>query len=375
MFFPFMALAVVIILPGAVYFLIHFKNLSFIRNFSRYSWFPWAIATLLTLICAYMVHFVFSLSAAIILFIFFSFIITDLTNLFFKRYIKKERALKVWTSLYRSGISALAVTALFIGISYYVALNVVTTNYNLNTNKTLSSQPLKISMVSDIHLGTAVTIDNLKKYCDKIQASNPDIVVLTGDIFDENTPKGNMEAACKMLGQIKSTYGIYYVFGNHEQGIHGNIPYFTINDVAANLAANKIIVLEDKPELVNSKFYIVGRKDASLSHNANRKPLKELLQGVDKSKFILLLDHQPLDFENASQNGVDLQLSAHTHGGQIWPTGMLTDIFNPAGLNYGYKSIGNYQVIVSSGMGAWNYPLRLGSKAEIVQISVQGRTP
>ena len=371
MFFPFMALAVVIILPGAVYFLIHFKKLSFIQNFSRYSWLPWAIATLLTLICAYMVHFVFSLSAAIILFLFFSFIITDLINLFFKRYIKKGRARKVWTSLYRSGVSALAVTVMFIGISYYVALNVVTANYNLNTNKAPSSQPLKISMVSDIHLGTAVTLDNLKKYCDRIQASNPDIVVLTGDIFDENTPKSNMEAACKMLGQIKSTYGIYYVFGNHEQGIHGNIPYFTINDVAANLETNKIIVLEDKTTLVNSQFYIVGRKDASLSHNANRKPLKELLQGVDKSKFILLLDHQPLDFENASQNGVDLQLSGHTHGGQIWPTGMLTDIFNPAGLNYGYKSIGSYQVIVSSGMGAWNYPLRLGSKAEIVQISVQ----
>ena len=362
MFFPFIALAALIILPGAIYFLIHFRNLSFIRNLSNRSWLPWVIAGLMTIICFCMVYFVFSLSAAIILFIFFSFIITDILNLLFKKN-------KLWCILYSRGISALAVTIIFIGISYYTAFNVVTTNYDLKTNKALN---LKISMVSDIHLGTAVTVDSLKKYCDEIQASKPDIVVLDGDIFDENTPKGNMEAACKIFGQIKSTYGVYYVFGNHEKGIHGNVPYFTTSNISTNLATNKIVLLEDETLLVNNQFYIMGRKDASLSRNAERKSLNELLKGVDKSKFILLLDHQPLDFENASKGGIDLQLSGHTHGGQIWPTGMLTEIFNPSGLNYGYKSIGSFQVIVSSGMGTWNYPLRLGSKSEITQIKVHG---
>jgi len=375
MFFLFSVLSIAIILFGTIYFFIHFKNLSFVVFFNRYKWLPWVISGLMTLICIYLVHFIFDLSAAVILFLFYSFLIIDFLNLFFKKFIKAEFAFKIWTKLNRSGISAFVVTVIFITVSYFTAMNVVTTRYALQTNKSLGTSAMKISMISDVHLGTAVSIDKLKKYCDEIQASNPDFVVLTGDIFDENTPKGNMETACKLFGQIKSTYGVYYIFGNHEKGIHGIIPYFSTKDITSNLTLNKIIVLDDEIKLINNQFYIIGRKDASITGNASRKSLDELLKGVDKNKFILLLDHQPLDLEKASQNGIDLQLSGHTHGGQIWPVGLLLNVFNSKSLNYGNKSIGSYQVIVSSGIGTWNYPLRLGSKAEIVQILLKGQTP
>ena len=375
MFFLFRMVPLLVILPGAVYFFIHFKNLSFVSRFSRYKWIPWIISSFMTLICGYMVSDVFNFPAAIILFLFFSFIITDILNLIFKKLLKGHNGFKFWTWLYHSGIAAVSGVIIFCVIGYSTAMHVVVSKYDLTTNKNIGKPGIKIIMVSDIHLGTAVKVDNLQEYCTRIQAQDPDMVVLTGDIFDENTPKGTMEEACKKLGQIKSTYGTYYIFGNHEKGIHGNIPYFTTDAVAANLKANNITVLDDNTKLINNQFYIIGRKDAALTHTADRKSIPELLNGLDKSKFILLLDHQPLDFQLAAQNGVDLQLSGHTHGGQIWPTGLLMSIFTSGSLNYGYERIGNYQVIVSSGMGTWNYPMRLGSKSEIVQIMVRGQTP
>jgi predicted MPP superfamily phosphohydrolase len=213
-------------------------------------------------------------------------------------------------------------------------------------------------------------IDKLAKYCSQIQNSNPDIVVLAGDVFDNNTPKGYVEAACRLFGKIKSTYGVYYVFGNHDAGRYSSDQYFSKKDIIANMTSNHITVLDDAVKLINNKFYIIGRKDASFSRTANRKTLEELLKGVDKNKFILLLDHQPLEFEKASKDGVDLQLSGHTHGGQIWPSRLITEVFHSDELVYGCRSIDNYNAIVTSGIGAWSYPFKLGSKAEIVQIQI-----
>ncbi|MGE5627548.1 MAG: metallophosphoesterase [Solirubrobacterales bacterium] len=366
----FMAMIIIILFPGAIYFLLHFKKLSFIDRLNKPTWLPWAIASVMTLICAYMVHAVLELPAAIVLFILYSFIISDILNLIIKKWVKQKKLQENWRKVNGSGTTVLVFTGLIICVSYLTAIHVVKTNYDIYSDKRFGNSTMKISLISDIHLGTSVNLVQLKKYCDEIQASNPDILVIDGDAFDENTPKGYMEAACKLLGEIKTTYGIYYVFGNHEKGIHGILPYFTTEEVKSNLVSNNISVLDDSTKLVNNMFYIVGRKDASIDGNASRSTLNELLTGVDKNKFILLLDHQPLELESASGLGVDLQLSGHTHGGQIWPTGPLISMFNKNGVEYGYKSIGNYQIIVTSGLGAWNYPLRLGSKAEIVTIQL-----
>lgn len=368
----FSAMIIIILFPGAIYFLLHFKRLSFMERFNKPTWLPWVIASVMTMICAYMVHAVLELPAAIVLFIFYSFIITDILNFIIKR-IKPGWVQENWKKVNESGITVLIFTGLIIGISYFTAINVVKTNYDIYTDKAIKNKTMRISLISDIHLGTAVNLVQLRKYCDEIQASNPDILVIDGDAFDENTPKGYMEEACKLLGQIKTNYGSYYVYGNHEKGIHGILPYFTSHDVNNNMAANNVIVLTDETKLVNNEFYVVGRKDASISGNATRSTLNQLLNGVDKNKFILLLDHQPLDLTAASELGVDLQLSGHTHGGQIWPTGSLISMLNKNGVEYGYRKIGSYQIIVTSGLGAWNYPLRLGSKAEIVQIQLHSK--
>lgn len=368
MFIIFDILFIVILLLLIFYMLIHFRNLPFISHFKKPSWLSWTLSALLAVISIYLVHYIFKLSIIFVLFLFYSFLIFDLLNLIFKRLIKKESILKKWTKLYRSGILIAIFMIAITVVSYYTAVHVVTTRYNLNANKPLGVSDLNISMISDLHLGTTMNADKLEKYCKQIQDSKPDIVVLDGDMFDENTSKEDMEAACRLLGKIKTTYGVYYVYGNHDVQRYSSSQYFSKKDIYTDMNSNNIVVLDDEAKLVNNQFYIIGRADASFSRESGRKSLPELLKGCDKNKFILLLDHQPLDLKKASEDGVDLQLSGHTHGGQIWPGGLISELFHINEMNYGYKKIGNYQIIVSSGIGAWSDPLRLGSKAEIVQI-------
>lgn len=373
MFFIIDILFIVILLLLIFYLLIHFRKLPFISRFEKPSWLSWVLSALLAAISIYLVHYIFKLSIIFVLFLFYSFLIFDFLNLIFKRLIKRESLLKKWSELYHSGILIIIFMIIITLFSYYTAINVVTTQYNLRTNKSIGVPDLKISMISDLHLGTTMNSDKLEKYCRQIQASKPDIVVLDGDMFDEKTSKEDMEAACRLFGKIKSTYGVYYVYGNHDVQRYSSSHYFSKKDIYTDMNSNNIVVLDDEAELVNNQFYIIGRADASFSREAGRKSLPELLKSCDKNKFILLLDHQPLDLKKASEDGVDLQLSGHTHGGQIWPGGLISEIFHINEMNYGYRKIGNYQIIVSSGIGAWSDPLRLGSKSEIVQIRLHSK--
>lgn len=362
-------ITLLIALSTGYYLIVHFKNLPFISCFKT-RWITYMLSSVLAFICLYLVHSIFSFSTIIILFLVYSFLITDIMNIIIKRYIKNGNVKKIWTKLYHSSLLALIIMVIITTSSYYTAKHVVTTRYNLYTNKQFALKNMKIAMITDLHFGTTMNPYELAKYCKKIQDSSPDIVVLVGDIFDENTKKGYMEDACRLLGQIKSTYGVFYVFGNHDGRGYRTDSNFTKKDIISNLRASNITILDDEVKLVDGKFYIIGRKDASLSHKALRKTLPELLKGVDKTRLIILLDHQPLDLKEASDCGVDIQLSGHTHGGQIWPSGLISQLLHIYELTYGYKKINDYQVIVSSGTGAWSYPLRLGSKAEIVQLKL-----
>lgn len=225
---------------------------------------------------------------------------------------------------------------------------------------------LKIVQISDLHTPTTMTTDKFKTYCQKIQAQHPDILALTGDIFDENTTKEEMQTVAKALGQIKTTYGIFYVFGNHDYNYYTNKPFYTPDVLRNTLKENGIHVLEDQSYQINDNFRIVGRKDASV----DRKDIKEVVGDKKKDEFVLLLDHQPKGLKENKKAGVDLSLSGHTHAGQIWPTGQLGELIGVTELNYEYQQDHNYQVIVSSGIGGWGYPIRTGGHSEYVVITL-----
>lgn len=240
----------------------------------------------------------------------------------------------------------------------------VTRKMNLVINKAANNlKTLNIVTVSDIHLGTIFGKSYLEKVVRKINALKPDIILIPGDIIDEDIApviSGNVGETLKMLN---AKYGVYAVTGNHEfiGGVEAAKKY---------LAEHNVHLLNDEFILVDSSFYVVGREDVSkkMFTNVNRKPLDRIMADVDKSFPIILLDHQPFKLEQAVKNGVDLQLSGHTHHGQLWPANFITEMVYE--VSWGYKKKENTHIYVSCGVGGWGPPMRTVSRPEIVQIKL-----
>lgn len=265
----------------------------------------------------------------------------------------------------RSGIISLLVVAVAITYGYINMNHVVETDFSVTTKK---NENLKILQITDLHTDQVIHPQKLKTYVKRMNRLNADLVVLTGDIFDESTPKDDMIKATQVLGTIKNKMGIYYVFGNHDDqkySRHHTSQSFNGEDIKAQMRKNHITVLDDQSVNVGKNITIVGRKDASYPRASSH----DLLQNLDKKRYIIVLDHQPLDMEENAKNGADLQLSGHTHGGQIWPTGTLQALLTHT-MRYGKKTIGDFTIITSSGIAGWGYPIKIGAPSEYAVINV-----
>jgi uncharacterized protein len=164
--------------------------------------------------------------------------------------------------------------------------------------------------------------------------------------------------------RIKIKYGVYACLGNHD-GMGSKV-----GDVVKTFEASGINVLRDKAILINNSFYVVGRDDISQESQAKvkRKDLSDIIKDLDKSKPLILMDHQPRNLDDTQKQEIDLQVSGHTHRGQLFPANLITNaIFE---LDYGYLQKNNSNFIVSSGYGTWGPPIRIGSRCEIVEIDI-----
>lgn len=236
--------------------------------------------------------------------------------------------------------------------------------YNIYINKKAGSlKSLNIVMASDLHLGTINGKMFAYKIVDKINKLKPDIILFAGDIIDEDIKPVLKDNVGEALFELKAKYGVYGITGNHEY-IGG------VNNAVNYLNAHKIQMLRDNSILIDNAFYLVGREDRSINRftDKGRKELSELIKEVNKSLPIILMDHQPFHLEEAEQNGIDLQLSGHTHYGQLWPLNyIIKKIYE---LPWGYKVKGNTHYYVSCGAGGWGPPVRIGSLPEIVNIKL-----
>ena len=231
----------------------------------------------------------------------------------------------------------------------------------ITIDKPLSeNRPLRIAAVSDIHLGTIISNNRLSQMVQKINSQKPDIVLMAGDIFDEDISSVINNGLGKYFEQIEAPLGIFAIPGNHEffGGIDHKLHY--LKDHGVN-------ILRDSATLINNSFYLIGREDRT---NNRRKNILSLLDSVDKSKPIILLDHQPFNLSESADNDIDLQISGHTHHGQLWPFNFITKAIYE--VSSGYKKIKNTHVIVSNGYGTWGPPMRLGNRPEILIIDLNG---
>jgi len=261
--------------------------------------------------------------------------------------------------------SIYAITAVVIVIGYINAKNprVSKIEINLPSDKKISHQ-LKVVAASDIHLGTIISNGRLKKLTKLINDQNPDIILLVGDTFDEDLGPVIRNNMGEQLATLKAKYGVYAVTGNHEY--YGNAA-----KAVEYLQNHGIMVLQDTTITAGGIVNLIGRNDRQSIRflGKNRKPLEELVKEANQSLPSILMDHQPFNLEEAEKNNITLQLSGHTHHGQLWPFNYITGAMFE--LSSGYLKKGNTHYYVSNGYGTWGPPVRIGNRPEIIVITLK----
>lgn len=241
------------------------------------------------------------------------------------------------------------------------------TSYRLKVTKLKGTKErYKIVHLSDLHLGSINDLKAMQKIVAKVNALEPDLICITGDTFTETVwDVYQMDDIAKAFKGFRATYGTYACLGNHDFG----------KDLAQMLIFFEkahINLLRDEPADLGP-ISLFGRSDCYPGGNRRheRRALGDLLQGIDKEKLFIILDHQPTPdiIKESAQAGADLLLSGHTHGGQFFPIHLFIKKAFPQ--YKGCKKYGNMYCVISSGTYVTTPPIRIGSRSEIVEILVE----
>lgn len=268
----------------------------------------------------------------------------------------------------RAGIIALCAAVLYLGAGWFFAHHVFETDYSFRTGKDLGTPRLRIVALADAHLGITLSGEEFARQMERVQETNPDAVVIVGDFVDDDSSREDMIAACRGLGELQTTYGVFFIYGNHDNG-YFRYRNFTGEDLLRELADNRVRVLRDETVPLGD-VYLVGRQDKS---QRGRESAAALTAGLDRSKYIVMLDHQPNDYAAEEEAGADLVISGHTHGGHIWPAGHIGIWIGANDKTYGAERRGNTDFLVTSGISGWGIPFKTGCISEFVVIDIEGK--
>jgi predicted MPP superfamily phosphohydrolase len=269
----------------------------------------------------------------------------------------------VFSLVVHATVVIIAVSVIFHGL--WQAGHAVVTKYSVSTGKVLPKEKLRVVLVSDLHIGAMVHKKQLARMVSLVNSLEGDIILLAGDIIDRNMEVYAAENLNREMSRLKAPLGVYAVPGNHDY-FGGSLP-----ELRENLRAAGIRMLEDEAVSAGGALYVIGRNDYSSQRwGSPRKPLTELSSDLDNSVPLILMDHQPRSLGEAEAVGIDLQVSGHTHKGQIWPGPLVTKRMYEN--DYGLLNKGKTAVVVSSGYGTWGPPLRIGTLAEVVLIELEG---
>ena len=268
-----------------------------------------------------------------------------------------------------AGGAALLITAAVLGAGWFFAHHVFETDYRIETEKSLNGEPLRIVMFADSHLGTTLDGAEFAEQVTRMQAANPDIVCICGDFVDDETKKEDMLTACRALGTLQTRCGVFYCYGNHDEGYY-HYRDFSGAELKAALEENHVTVLADETYLTDAGAALIGRLDAYMT----RQPVSALTDPLDDGSYQIVLDHQPNDYDAEAASGADLVLSGHTHGGHIWPAGLIGLLIGANDRVYGTEQRGNTTFIVTSGISGWAIPFKTGTISEYCVIDVIPKT-
>ena len=265
--------------------------------------------------------------------------------------IPNFRNIKVVGSIAVAGLITL------FAVGTYFAYTPTTREITLEIDK--EGEPMRIVMASDFHIGILSGKGHLQRFVELSNKAEPDIVLLSGDIIDDDPKwfiKDNMH---EVMLQLDTKYGVYGALGNHEY--YGD----EIDLFVEEMAKSNVQILMDETVSINNQFYLTGQEDLT---NENRKPIGQL-KPEDQTKPWIVMNHTPVELEEAAKEKVDLIVSGHTHRGQMWPNNYITEWLYE--IDYGHGIFDEMHAIVSSGFGFWGPPTRIGSQAEIWIIDLK----
>lgn len=351
---------VILLLALFAFFLIRLSHKiasKYIKN-KYLSWVCAFIPTLLFIIGLYL-----DFINAIVVDLHLLLIIAFVKFLFFiiKKILKKE------INEYIPFIIGILITTIIMCNAYYNTYNVVETKYDVYTDKNIETNNFRIVQISDAHLGNTMNGKEFAKHMENIAKLEPDVVVVTGDFIDDDTLYNDFVDAATALGNVKTKYGVYFIYGNHDKGYYNSRSY-NEEDIKNILNKNNVKILEDSYVELSNNIILIGRKDAEVK---NRIKIQDLVNKLDKQKYLIVLDHQPNDFENETKSCVDLVLSGHTHGGQVFPVGQFGVLIGANDKIYGIEKRNNTTFIVNSGIGCWGLKFKTGTQSEYVVIDVK----
>lgn len=224
-----------------------------------------------------------------------------------------------------------------------------------------SAHGFRIAVVSDIHLGPVLGRDFCRRVVDTINSTQPDLIAVVGDLVDGSVK--NLGPAAAPLAGLRARHGSYFVTGNHEY-------YSGAAQWVAEVRELGLRPLENaRTEL--SGFDLAGVNDIAGESEGQGPDFGRALGGRDTARAVVLLAHQPVQIHDAVRHGVDLQLSGHTHGGQLWPGNYVAELANPTVA--GLERYGDTQLYVSRGAGAWGPPTRVGAPSDITVVELASR--
>ncbi len=285
------------------------------------------------------------------------------------RIVSSQTAQKI-RPLYRSGLVPLLGALLFFAYGFWNMHTVTARTEVIHGGAAIPPAGYTVIFLSDLHFENSMTPADLSAYAEEIAAAKPDAVILGGDIVDERTSKEGMHAAFSVLGNIPTTYGVYYIYGNHDRALYTSEPAFSEDELADTIRAADIHILRDESTLLTPTLTLTGREDRSRERQTGTPRLshKMLAENLPQGAYHILADHQPREWQEASDAGFSLLLSGHTHRGQIWPVGLAIEALDKDTFVYGHKKEGNLDFLVSSGIAGWGYPIRTEGNCEYVIV-------
>lgn len=283
--------------------------------------------------------------------------------------ILKRAAHKTFPS-FVPGLLSIVFSICYLCIAWYQCAHVWEKDYSLESSKL--EEPLRIVQIADSHAGTTFHAQKFHDYILAINELHPDIVCVTGDFVDDDTSREDMIGCSEALGDLETTYGVFFCYGNHDRGYYGEERRgWTSQELLENLEKNHVTVLQDDYVLIDDRFYVIGREDKSVEASGLSRMTPAGLTGeLDPDLYQIVLDHQPCQYDEEAQAGVDLVLSGHTHGGQFFPFNNIGVLTKQYDRSYGYERRDGTDFIVTSGISDWSLIFKTGCRSEYVVVDV-----